>query len=140
MKQVVVKQYLGKKSIKAFVVRWLFNSFGIWISIRLLGTGYDNVEPTAGIAAFLVAGLIFSIANEFIKPFLIALSFPLILVTLGLFTLIVNGVLVYYTLLLAPGGLHMTFKHSIVAGLILGLVNYIVSTSYDKSYIIETEK
>ena len=65
---------------------------------------------------------------------------PLILLTLGLFMMIVNGILVYYSLKLAPGGLTMTFQHSIVAGLILGLINYTVSTSYDMVYLKEMEK
>lgn len=54
--------------------------------------------------------------------------------------MVVNGVLVYYSLLLAPGGLTMTFQHSVIAGLILGLINYIVSTSYDMVYLKEMEK
>ena len=131
---------ITNRKVLTFAVRWASNSFGIWIALRLLGTGYDNVEPAAGILAFLSAGLVFSLANSFIKPILVTLSFPLILVTLGLFMLVVNGVLVYYSLLLAPGGISMTFQHSIIAGLILGLINYIVSTSYDMAYLKEMEK
>ena len=131
---------ITNRKVLTFAVRWASNSFGIWISLRLLGTGYDNIEPAAGVLAFLSAGLVFSLANSFIKPILVTLSFPLILVTLGLFMLVVNGVLVYYSLLLAPGGISMTFQHSIIAGLILGLINYIVSTSYDMVYLKEMEK
>ena len=131
---------ITNRTVMTFAVRWVANSFGIWVALRLLGSGYDKVEPAAGIMAFLSAGLIFSMANSFIKPILVTLSFPLILVTLGLFMLIVNGVLVYYSLLLAPGDISMTFQHSIVAGLILGLINYIVSTSYDMVYLKEMEK
>ena len=131
---------ITNRTVITFAVRWVANSFGIWVALRLLGPGYDKVEPAAGVMAFLSAGLIFSMANSFIKPILVTLSFPLILVTLGLFMLIVNGVLVYYSLLLAPGDISMTFQHSIVAGLILGLINYIVSTSYDMVYLKEMEK
>lgn len=131
---------ITNRTVITFAVRWVANSFGIWVALRLLGSGYDKVEPAAGVMAFLSAGLIFSMANSFIKPILVTLSFPLILVTLGLFMLIVNGVLVYYSLSLAPGDISMTFQHSIVAGLILGLINYIVSTSYDMVYLKEMEK
>lgn len=135
-----MRQTIAQSRLTAFIIRWLLNSFGIWVAIRLLGSGYDNVEPVTGILAFLSAGLVFSIANSFIKPILVTLSFPLILLTLGLFMMIVNGILVYYSLKLAPGGLTMTFQHSIVAGLILGLINYTVSTSYDMVYLKEMEK
>ena len=48
--------------------------------------------------------------------------------TLGLFTLVVNGFMVYVSLALAPG-ISMTFAHSIVAGIILSLVNYIIGSA-----------
>ncbi|TWP15996.1 phage holin family protein, partial [TM7 phylum sp. oral taxon 352] len=55
-------------------------------------------------------------------------ALPAILLTLGLFTLIVNGFMVYISLALAPG-ISMTFAHSIIAGIILSLVNYIISSA-----------
>ena len=135
-----MKERISQRHLTAFIVRWLLNSVGIWIALRLLGTGYDDVEPATGVLAFLSAGLVFSIANGFIKPVLVTLSFSLILLTLGLFMMIVNGALVYFSLMLAPGGVEMTFSHSIVTGLILSLINYIVSTSYDTEQFKGMEK
>ncbi len=135
-----MKNQIARLKPSSFITRWLLNSFGLWIALTLLGSGYENVEPTAGVLAFLSAGLVFSIANSFVKPVLVTLSFPFILLTLGLFMILVNGVLVYYSLMLAPGGVDMTFKHSIVAGLILSLINYIVSTSYEMVYLKEMER
>ena len=70
----------------------------------------------------MMAGLIFSLVNSTI------LALPAILLTLGLFTLVVNGLMVYVSLALAPG-ISMTFAHSIVAGIILSLVNYIIGSA-----------
>lgn len=109
-----------------FLVRWLLNSFGLWVAARLLGTGYENAEVMSYAGAFLLAGLIFSIVNTVLKPILIILSLPAILLTLGLFMLIVNGVMVYISLKIAPG-FSMTFFNSIITGMILSLINYIVS-------------
>lgn len=109
-----------------FLVRWLLNSFGLWVAARLLGSGYENVDITASVGGFLLAGLIFSIVNSVLKPFLVILSLPAILLTLGLFMLIVNGVMVYISLKIAPG-FSMSFLNSILAGMILSLINYIVS-------------
>lgn len=109
-----------------FILRWLLNSLGLWVAVRLLGTGYGNVEVTAGILGFLFAGLIFSIVNTLLKPLIVLLSLPAILLTLGLFILIVNGVMVYISLKLAPG-ISMSFFNSIITGMLLSLVNYIVS-------------
>lgn len=110
-----------------FIIRWLLNSFGLWIAVRLLGTGYSDAQLGAGLAAFLLAGLIFSIINSVLRPIIVILSLPAILLTLGLFMLIVNGILVYISLRLAPG-FQMTFINSILTGMILSLINYIVSS------------
>lgn len=122
-----------KKQFFVFILRWVLNSFGLWIAVRLFGTGYNDSELTAGVWVFLFAGLLFSIINAVLRPIVIILSLPAILLTLGLFTIIVNGLMVYLALLLAPG-LHMTFWHSVLTGIVLSLVNYIVSSVLELHY------
>ena len=117
---------MSKLSI--FIIRWLLNSLGLWVAVRLLGTGYDGIDATTGTLGFLFAGLIFSLVNGILKPFFVIVSLPFILVTLGLFMLIVNGLLVYISLAVTPG-LEMSFVNSIFAGIILSLINYIVSAA-----------
>lgn len=119
-----------KQQFFVFLIRWALNSVGLWVAVRLLGTGYDDVNVTAGFWGFLLAGLIFSLINTILKPVLVILSLPAILITLGLFTLIVNGLLVYISLGLAPG-VAMSFGNSIITGIILSLVNYIVSAAVE---------
>jgi putative membrane protein len=119
-----------KQQLFVFLVRWTLNSFGLWVAVRLLGTGYENVDVTAGIWGFLLAGLIFSIVNSIFKPLAVIFSLPAILVTLGLFMLIVNGALVYISLAIAPG-IAMSFANSILTGIILSLINYIVSAAVE---------
>lgn len=125
-----------KRQFLVFVLRWILNSFGLWVAVRIFGTGYSDAELTAGVWVFLLAGLIFSIINAVLKPLIIILSLPAILLTLGLFTIIVNGFMVYISLMLAPG-LHMTFWNSVLAGLVLSLVNYIVSSALELQYTRE---
>lgn len=116
-----------------FLLRWLLNSFGLWVAVRLFGTGYDTGSIDAGVSVFLLAGLIFSIVNSILRPAVIVLSLPAILVTLGLFTFIVNGLMVYISLLLTPG-LQMKFWHSVLTGIVLSLINYIVSSAVELRY------
>jgi putative membrane protein len=116
-----------QRQFAIFLLRWLLNSFGLWVAVRLLGTGYSDVQINENVWAFLIAGLIFSIINTVLRPIVIILSLPAILLTLGLFILIVNGVMVYVSLKLAPG-LQMSFINSILTGMILSLINYIVSS------------
>jgi hypothetical protein cdiviTM7_00170 len=114
-----------KRQFFVFLFRWAMNSFGIWIALRLLGTMSDG-----GLLTFVLTGLIFSIINSILKPIIIILSLPAILLTLGLFTLIINGLMVYLAIVLAPN-VSITFGDAIIAGIILSLVNYIVSSVVD---------
>lgn len=123
-----------KRQFIIFVIRWILNSVGLWIAVRIFGTGYSNVQIDNSAYVFLVAGLIFSIVNAVVKPGVIILALPAILVTLGLFTIIVNGLMVYISLRLAPH-LQMTFWHSVLTGLVLSLVNYIVSSALEIEYM-----
>ncbi|MDD3035339.1 MAG: phage holin family protein [Candidatus Saccharimonadaceae bacterium] len=116
------------RNASIFIIRWVLNSLGLWVAVQLFGTGYQSVEVTAGTIGFLFAGLIFSLVNAVLKPFVVILSLPAILITLGLFMLVVNGFLVYISLRLTPG-IEMSFSHSILAGIVLSLVNYIVSAA-----------
>jgi putative membrane protein len=132
---LVIKPYgilavVMQRQFAIFLLRWLLNSFGLWIAVRLLGTGFSDAQVNASIGVFLLAGLIFSIINTVVRPIVIILSLPAILLTLGLFLLIVNGVMVYVSLRLAPG-LQMTFVNSILTGMILSLINYIVSSALE---------
>lgn len=119
-----------RRQFGIFLIRWVLNSFGLWVAVRLLGTGYSEAQVDSGFAVFLLAGLIFSVINSILKPIVIILSLPAILLTLGLFIIIVNGLMVYLSLKLTPG-LQMTFVNSILTGMILSLINYIVSSVFE---------
>ena len=116
---------LMKKQFATFLLRWIMNSIGLWVAVRLLGS---DSGATDSVWTFVIAGLIFSLVNTVIKPIITILALPAILLTLGLFTLVVNGFMVYISLALTPG-VSMTFANSIVAGIILSLVNYIISSA-----------
>lgn len=122
-----------RRQLSVFLLRWLLNSFGLWLSIRLFGNGYSDQAVDGSILIFLLAGLIFSLVNSILRPIVIVLSLPAILVTLGLFTFIVNGLMVYISFLLTPG-LQMTFWYSVLAGILLSLINYIVSSAVEVRY------
>lgn len=115
-----------------FIVRWLLNSAGLWLAVKLFGTGFT--ETPEEFLVFLTAGLIFSIVNALLRPIIVIFSLPALLVTLGLFMVIVNGIMVYVSLKLAPG-LSMTFWHSVLTGMVISLVNYIVSNIVDMEYV-----
>lgn len=115
------------KRFAAFIIRWLFNSLGLYAAVRLLGVGYDTIPLGIGVLGYLLAGLIFSIVNSILKPFIVVLALPAIALTLGLFMLVINGLMVYVSLKISPS-IEMTFMNSIFTGLLLSLINYIIDT------------
>ena len=112
------------KPLVRFLVRWLVCSLGLWIAAGLLSSGitYDSK-----VKVIVISGLILAIINAIIRPILIILSLPAILLSLGLFMIIINGFTVFLaSKLYTP--LHVTdFWAAMLAGIIIGLVNYLVT-------------
>lgn len=119
-----------KQQFGIFLIRWILNSFGLWIAVRLLGSGASTVEISESYGIFLLAGFIFSVLNTLLRPVIVILSLPAILLTLGLFIIVVNGFMVWLALKIAPG-ISMTFINAIFAGMLMSLINYIVSGSLE---------
>ena len=113
-----------KKQLAVFSIRWAATSFGIWLAVTLLGGVVPGAEPT--LLTYIGAGLAFSVVNSLLKPIITILSLPAILLTLGLFMIVVNGLMVYIALLLVPS-LKLSFGKAIIAGIILSIINYIIS-------------
>lgn len=107
-----------------FLVRWFVCSLGLWIAAGLLG---NRVTYDSRLVVIVIAGLILAIINAIIKPIVIILSLPAILYTLGLFMIVINGLMIYLvSKLYTP--LHVTnFGAAMLAGMVIGLVNYLVT-------------
>lgn len=110
--------------IYRFLVRWLVCGLGLWIAAGLLGHGvsYDN-----NFGVIVIAGLILAIINSVIRPVIVILSLPAILFSLGLFMVIINGFMVFLVSKLYDPLEITNFWVAILAGMIIGLVNYLVT-------------
>lgn len=128
-----------RRQLAIFSLRWLLNSFGLWIAVRLLGSGVAIADVDNSTAVFLLAGFLFSLLNTLLRPLIVILSLPAILLTLGLFILVVNGLMVWLALQMTPG-LEMTFLNSIFAGMLLSLINYIVSSALELQVLKKREE
>lgn len=113
-----------KQQFATFLLRLVVTSMGIWLVVSLLGGVREGAQPT--ILTYLGAGLAFSIVNSVLKPIVTILALPAIVLTLGLFIIVVNGSMVYLALLLVPS-LKFTFFQAVIAGIILSVINYSIS-------------
>lgn len=108
-----------------FLLRWVVCSLGLWIAAGLLSGSVSYRGNHLG--SVLITGLILAILNAIIKPLLVIVSLPAILLTLGLFMLVINGVTVYLATKLYSGLQISNFGMAILTGIIIGLVNYLVT-------------
>jgi putative membrane protein len=81
-----------------FLLRWLLNALGLWLATVIVpGVGATSV------AALAAAGLLLGLANTLVRPVLVLLTLPLTLVTLGLFLVVVNAIVLLMVAALVPG-------------------------------------
>ena len=110
--------------IMRIIVRWAINSFGLWLAGRLL----PDISHGDDFGVIIVAGLLLSLANAAIKPLVVIAALPAIIISLGLFMIFVNGLMVYLVGLLIDSFSVDSFASAVLAGLIIGLVNYAMTT------------
>lgn len=111
--------------IARFIIRWFVCSLGLWVTAGLLD-GRLSFNDSG--AVVIVSGLILAIINAIIKPLVVILSLPAILFSLGLFMIVINGFMVMLVAKLYPQLYVDNFGVAMVAGIVIGLVNYLVTT------------
>jgi len=110
-----------------FLIRLLVNAAALWVATRLVpGVSFDG-----GALPFLGVALVFGVVNAFIRPVLKLLTFPLILVTLGLFALVVNGLMLWLTSSLSASlglGFHVSgFWAAFWGAIVVSLTSLVLS-------------
>ncbi len=112
--------------MKGFVVRLIVTALALWVAVRLV----PGISFTGTPLALLGVALVFGATNAVLKPILTVLTCPLILVTLGLFTLVVNAVLLLATARLSQAlGLGFVvdgFWPAFWGGLLIGLASVVL--------------
>ncbi len=108
-----------------FILRWFVCSLGLWIAAGILG---QRINYDSRIGVIIIAGLILAVINAIIKPFVVILSLPAILFSLGLFMIVINGLMVLLVSKLYTSLQVTNFGAAMLAGMVIGLVNYLVTT------------
>jgi putative membrane protein len=113
-----------------FVVRLLINAAALWVATRIV----PGVSYIGGWLPFLCVALVFGMINATLRPLAKILTFPLIIVTLGVFALVVNGLMLWLTSALAGSfgiGFHVSgFWPAFFGGLVVSIVSAILSVSF----------
>src|SRR2546423_12820741 len=110
-----------------FLIRLLVNACALWVAIQLV----PGVTYSGDLLPFFGVALIFGVVNATIRPVTKILTFPLIIVTLGIFALVVNGLMLWLTSSLSSAlglGLHVSgFWAAFWGALVVSIVSTILS-------------
>ena len=110
-----------------FVLRLLVNAAALWVATRLI----PGVIYAGGWIPFFGVALMFGFVNAFIRPVAKVLTFPLIIVTLGIFSLVVNGLMLWLTSALSGAldlGFHVRgFWAAFFGALVVSIVSTLLS-------------
>ncbi len=109
--------------MRRILLRWLINGLGLYAAERLV----PGIYAVSDWRTFAVAAAIFGLVNVLIRPILKFFTFPLLLLTLGLFSLVINALMLWLTGWLASEfgvGFHVAgFWPAFWGALVISLVN-----------------
>src|SRR6187455_2805801 len=105
-----------------FILRGLVAALGLWAATEML-TGFTIDTATT----LIVAGLLLGLVNAIVRPFALLLSLPALIITLGLFLLVVNAAMLGLVALLLPGFHIAGFWTAVGGALIVSLVSWVGS-------------
>jgi putative membrane protein len=110
-----------------FLVRWLVNAAALWVATAIV----PGVSYSGGPLPLLGVALVFGVVNAVIRPVAKILTFPIIILTLGIFALVINGLMLMLTSALSSAlglGFHVRgFWAAFWGALVVSLVSTILS-------------
>jgi putative membrane protein len=110
------------------LVRLIINAAALWVATRLV----PGISYTGDGASLLGVALVFGVLNVALKPVLFVLSLPFLILTLGLFTLVLNALMLWLTGA-ASDSLGLGFRvagflPAFLGGLVVSIVSFLLST------------
>lgn len=118
----------------ALLIRWLVNAVALWLTVLVV----PGLTFTSGdVVQVLLVAAVFGLVNAVLRPIITVLSCPLVVLTLGLFILVINALMLMATGWLA-GQLGLGFEVSgfwpaLIGGLIIGIVSAVLTLAVGRN-------
>jgi putative membrane protein len=113
--------------LRSLVLHWILNAAALWVAAALI----PGLDFNGGPWKLLLVAAVFGIVNSTLRPLLTILTCPLIVLTLGLFTLVLNALMLMVTGWLSEswnlGFAVSGFWSAFFGGLVVGIVSLILS-------------
>ena len=104
------------------LLRWALNAFALWV-VSVLVPGIH----AEGVFATFVAAFVLGILNALVRPVLLLLTLPINLLTLGLFTFVINALMLEMTAALVHGFTVDGFGAALIGALVLSVVSFVLN-------------
>lgn len=108
--------------MRNFLIRLFVNSLALSAAAWLV----DGITLSGGFGQVLIVALVFGILNAILKPILVIFSLPFIVVTLGLFALVVNGVMLLVTARLTDHLAVSGFGAAVLGSIVISIVTILL--------------
>lgn len=110
------------------LIRWAVNAIALWIAVEIVpGLAYRGESYVS----LLIIALIFGLVNALVRPILVILTCPLIVLTLGLFVLIINGIMLSLTVWLSDmfglGLVSESFLATLLGAVVISVVSGVIN-------------
>ena len=103
------------------IVRAIFGALGLWIASKLV-----HGIVVSGSTALILAALLLGVVNAVVRPVVTLLTLPLTILTLGLFLLVVNGIMILVASHIVPGFLVYGFAPAFWGAVVLALLGMVI--------------
>lgn len=108
--------------MRGFIIRWVINAIALVVTAAILkGMDFN------GILAPFVAALVIGVLNAIVRPILIVITLPINVLTLGLFTFVVNAVMILITASVVNGFQVTGFWAALVGAIFMSIISFILS-------------
>ena len=108
--------------MQGFLIRAAVVAIGLWLASQIVpGIAFNSTE------SLIAAALLLGIINAFVRPILIILTLPITLLTLGLFLLVINGLMIELVPGLLSGFVVTGFWPALFASIVVSLTSWVMS-------------
>jgi putative membrane protein len=105
-----------------FILRGLIAALGLWAASEM----FDGIDINSAIT-LIFAGLLLGVVNAIVRPIAVVLSLPALLLTVGLFLLVINAAMLGLVALLLPGFKIYGFWPAVGGAIVVSLVSWVAS-------------
>lgn len=113
--------------MNVILLRWIINAIALWIAVLLV----PGIQAPDDVVPLAITAAIFGLVNALIRPVFSLLTCPLILLTLGLFTLVINALMLWLTSwiagLLDLGFTVSGFLPALLGAIVVSIVSIVLS-------------